>query len=92
MIVLEADLIGPMAQFGVAGLVGAMWLVERRASAKRERQLSESHETLIAQMGERTALLDVVRDNTRALALLEAGQRVLVESLRASSRSGGASG
>jgi len=90
--VIEADLIGSMAQFGVAGVMGAMWLLERRAWARREEQLTEAHEKLIGQIGERGALIDVVRDNTRAVALLEAGQRVLVESLRGSARSGDAAG
>jgi len=72
-----------MTQFGVAGIMGAMWLIERRASARREEQLTEAHEKLIGQIAERGALIDVVRDNTRALSMLEAGQRVLIESLRA---------
>ena len=72
-----------MTQFGVAGVMGAMWLIERRASAKREEQLTQAHEQLITQLSERGALVEIVRDNTRALALLEASQRGLVDALLA---------
>lgn len=66
------------AQFGVAGMVCWMWLVERRASADRERQLTEAHVNLMKIGNEHSAVIEVVRENTRAMASLEAGQRGLV--------------
>jgi len=83
---METELLSAVTQFGVAGMVCAMWLIERRASAKREQQINEAHEKLIGQMDDRAALIEVIRDNTRALCLLEAGQRGLVDAL--SGRSG----
>lgn len=77
------EIIDVLVQFGAAGLMGAMWLVERRASAKREAQLGVAHEKLLGQLEERAALIEVVRDNTRALAMLESGQRGLADALRA---------
>lgn len=71
-----------LVQFGAAGLMGAMWLIERRASSKREAQLTAAHERIVSQSDGRVALIEVVRDNTRALTLLEAGQRGIAEALR----------
>ena len=69
---------GALTQFGVAGLICWMWLVERRASAERERQISEAHRAIIEQRDERDGLVEVVRENTKALAMLEGSQRELI--------------
>jgi len=79
---MELDLIPILTQFGVAGLVAWMWLVERRAASARERQLSEAHERVMAQRVELESLVRVVRDNSRAMAALEASQRELVGAVR----------
>ena len=79
---IEKELLDVFVQFGAAGLVGTMWLVERRASSKRESQLGQAHEKLVTQIEERGALIEVVRDNTRAITLLEVGQRGLADALR----------
>ncbi len=73
------DLIPIVAQFGPAGLIGLMWLAERRQAAKRERHLSEAHRRIMAQEPSIAALLSVVRDNTRAIASLEGTQRRVIE-------------
>jgi hypothetical protein len=75
---METEVMGALTQFGVAGLICWMWLVERRASAERERQITEAHKALIEQRDEREGLVEVVRDNTKALALLEGSQRELI--------------
>jgi len=79
---IEAELAGAVAQFGVAGLVGWMWLSERRSAAGRERELSESHRRLIEDRSALGALLETVRSNTRAMATLEVAQRELIAALR----------
>ncbi len=66
------------AQLGAAGLIGLMWLTERRAAAAREKHLSDAHERIMHDRTHLAALLSVVTDNTRALTALEAGQRTLV--------------
>ena len=71
----ETDIAGAMAQLGAAGLIGLMWLTERRGAAVREKQLAETHERVMQERTAVTALLAVVSDNTRALSSLEAGQR-----------------
>ncbi|MBO6512538.1 MAG: hypothetical protein JJ974_01060 [Phycisphaerales bacterium] len=78
---METEVIGALTQFGVAGMVCAMWLIERRASAKMEQQINETHAKLISQIDERAALIEVIRENTRALSMLEAGQRGLLDAL-----------
>lgn len=70
-----------LTQFGVAGLIAAMWLVERRASAAREKQLTEAHDRLAESRTHLDALLLVVKDNTRAIAALEAAQRALADAV-----------
>ncbi len=78
---MDAEIMGALTQFGVAGLVCWMWLTERRASAERERQITETHRVLMQQREERDGLVEVVRDNTRAMTALEAGQRDLVAAI-----------
>lgn len=77
---MESEL-AAIAQFGVAGLVGWMWLAERRAAAGRERQVSELHARLMEERRGVDVLIAALQDNTRALAALEACQRGLVAML-----------
>jgi hypothetical protein len=79
--VLETELTTLVVQCGAAGLIGWMWLSERRAAAERERQLTDAHERIVH---ERTALDVVLRSvegSTRALTAIEVGQRQLLELL-----------
>lgn len=80
----EAEVIGSLAQFGMAGLIAVMWLVERRAAQQREREVTEAHGRLMSQRTELDSLLQVVRDNTRAVSALEGGQRELTALLHRS--------
>ena len=75
------DLAASLAQLGAAGLIGWMWLAERRAAAARETQLRELHERLIQERPQLAVLLAVVRDNTKALTALEVGQRTIASVL-----------
>lgn len=69
------------AQFGAAGIIGLMWLSERRASASREKQLLELHERVREDRVKLRAVLDALQANTRALSSLEAGQKQAVRQL-----------
>jgi len=64
-----------VVQFGSAGLIAMIWMVERRQSALRDRQLSEAHERVLQQRMELGQLLGVVSENTRAVTGLEHSQR-----------------
>lgn len=83
---MEAELAAAVAQFGVAGLIGWMWLTERRAAAGRERQLAEAHDRLMAERERHDTLVRLVADSTRAMTALESSQRELA---RAVDRLGG---
>jgi hypothetical protein len=79
---VELEIMSSLTQFGTAGLIGAMWLLERRLSADRERQLREAHEKIMSERRSLDLALEVLTSNTRALASLEASQRELAEVLR----------
>jgi hypothetical protein len=86
----EAELAAAVMQFGTAGLIGWLWLTERRSATTRERQLHEAHDRLMGQESQVRTILSALESNTRALVMLEAGQRELA---RAIERSGsGAAG
>lgn len=74
----EAEVMSAFAQFGVAGLIGLMWLSERRASAERDRQIGYAHRRLKESQTEQRVLIDAIRDSTRAMVAIETGQRALV--------------
>jgi hypothetical protein len=74
---LEPQIAAAFAQFGVAGLIGWMWLSERRAAAAREKQLAELHERLLQERPQIAVLVRIISENTRALTTLEIGQRQL---------------
>ncbi|MEM7755174.1 MAG: hypothetical protein AAF297_06020 [Planctomycetota bacterium] len=78
---LETELVASITQFGVAGLIGWMWMTERRAAAAREKQLGDVHERLMRERREMELIVEVVRENTRMLAGVEAGQRALVDAV-----------
>jgi len=85
---MEAELMSAAAQFGVAGLIGWMWLSERRSSAERERQIDQSHRRITEHEHDRAALIGLVREATRAMVALETGQRALVAVIERSVRAG----
>lgn len=78
---MEADIVAALTQFGAAGLIGWMWITERRAASARERQVGDVHERIMRERREMETLLEVVRQNTRALASLEAGQRAVIDAV-----------
>ena len=79
---MEQDLMNLITQFGAAGLIAWMWLSERRHAAKREQQLTESHERIQQQRLALDQLVTLVAENTRAVTSLEAGQRAMMALLR----------
>ena len=76
-------LVGEAAPLGAAGIVAWMWLAERRGAAERERALGEAHRRVMEQRVQLDELMKLVRDNTRAVVSLEAGQRRLARTMRA---------
>ncbi|CAN5762403.1 hypothetical protein BH11PLA1_BH11PLA1_22070 [soil metagenome] len=78
----EMEVIAALTQFGSAGLIGWMWLTERRGAAVRESQLTGAHEKLMTQERQLDVLVRALEDNTRALVTLEVGHRGLTDLLR----------
>ncbi len=62
--------IGDLAGLGSAGMMGAMWLWERRASRQREQQLDEAHQRILADRVQLEQVITAVRQNTQALTRL----------------------
>ncbi len=78
---ITADAIQPLTQFGVAGLMGLLWVWERLMSRKRETQLNEAHLHLQHQHHELNVLVKLVRQNTRAIVRFDRTQLQLKELL-----------
>lgn len=74
---MEPGLIQPLTQFGVAGLMGVLWVWERLLSRKREAQLDAAQARLVRQGEEWKALLETVQRNTQALERFEQTQAQL---------------
>ena len=76
MILLIADAsasgLEQLTNLGAAGLMGAMWLWERRTSRQREQQLDEAHTRIMSDRVQLSELMDVVRQNTEAITRLAA--------------------
>ncbi|MBX3402718.1 MAG: hypothetical protein KF699_04810 [Phycisphaeraceae bacterium] len=79
---MPPELLPALAQFGAAGLIGWMWLTERRAAADREAQLRQAHEALMTERPRLDALLRALDANTRAITALELGQRSLLAAVQ----------
>ena len=80
--------VAALSQFGAAGLIGLLWILERRHAAKRDRQLDEAHRRILTQTRERDSLLSVVKENTRAIIRMEQSQRRLANLLDRMGRRG----
>ncbi|MBC8105814.1 MAG: hypothetical protein H7Z14_04420 [Anaerolineae bacterium] len=66
------NIIEAIPSFGAAGLMGAMWLWERRTSAEREKQIGEAHQRIMSDGVKLEALIDLVQKNTDVLSRLVA--------------------
>jgi hypothetical protein len=71
---MNEQMFDQVMNLGAAGLMGAMWLWERRTSQKRELQLDEAHTRILADRVQLSELIDVVRRNTEALIRLAAAR------------------
>ena len=74
--------ISDLASLGAAGVMGAMWLWERKSSQQREEQLTESHGRIVRDEERLTMLTQVVEQNTSAIARFNETQRETCETLK----------
>ena len=63
---MPIEMIEPLTQFGVAGLMGVLWVWERLFSRRRERELSEAHERLMGERRELHELIELIQRNDRS--------------------------
>lgn len=75
----ESTSVESLTQFGVAGLMGLLWLFERLYSRQRERELSQAHQQLLAQQQELRVLIELVERNTVAYERFEKTEQHLAE-------------
>ena len=74
---MPVELMQALAQFGVAGLMGVLWVWERSHSRLRERQLTEAHERLMAEREHLDVLIRMVQRNTAAIERFDQTQTKL---------------
>ena len=70
---MSSDVLVHLSQFGAAGLIGVLWILERRWAATRTRELSEAHQRILTSDRDYDVLIDVIKENTRAITALEQG-------------------
>ena len=81
---LLADLPDGLTQltsFGAAGIMGAMWLWERRTSVARDQQLDEAHTRILGDKVQLDQLIEVVKSNAEAMTRLGTVQDQLIRTL-----------
>ena len=75
------NVIGDLASFGVAGMMGAMWLWERRNSRLREEQLDEAQHRVMRDEERLSKVIQVVEHNTTALTRFTETQHFVRQAL-----------
>jgi len=80
--IAQVPQVSDLASLGVSGLMGAMWLWERRTSRQREQQLDEAHLRIMQDKVQLEQLIDVVRQNAEALSRFSATQEQLLRQLQ----------
>lgn len=78
---MDVDVIGLLAQTGAAGVIGLLWLSERRSAIARERQIEEAQARLSRGQEDGAALVRLVEATTRAVTMLEATQQRLARAI-----------
>jgi hypothetical protein len=73
--------VSDLTGFGAAGLMGSMWLWERRASRLREEQLTDSHARILRDEQRLSSLTDALERNTAAFARFAEAQQHLDRTL-----------
>ena len=73
---------GDLTSFGAAGIMGGMWLWERRSSRQREEQLTQAHERILRDEQRLDKLTQVVECNTATIARFNETQRETCETLK----------
>lgn len=76
------SMVSDLTSFGAAGLMGAMWLAERRLSRAREQQIVEAHQRILRDEEKLVCLTEVIDRNTAALVRFVEHQKEQTRVLR----------
>lgn len=71
-----------LTNLGASGIMGAMWLWERRMSRQREQQLDEAHTRILSDRVQLEELIRVVEQNSEAMSRLTASQEQMIARLK----------
>jgi hypothetical protein len=77
----DTSALDQLTSLGAAGIMGAMWLWERKTSGQREQQLDEAHTRILADRVGLDELIHVVQQNTEALSRMNTMQEQLLRQL-----------
>ncbi len=75
-------IVSDFASLGAAGVMGAMWLWERRLSRLREQQLTDAHERINRDEQRLDQVTHVIEQNTAAFVRFTETQRQVIETLK----------
>lgn len=71
MLIAESnEALSQLTNLGAAGVMGAMWLWERRNSQKRDQQLDDAHTRILSDRVQLDELIEVVKTNAEAITRL----------------------
>jgi len=76
------SLVPELASFGAAGLMGMMWLWERKQGVRQEQQLRDTHNRILRDEQRLAKLTQVVEQNTAAMTRMNESQRMMMDTLR----------
>jgi uncharacterized protein with PIN domain len=82
LLTTDIDIVSELTGLGAAGVMGLMWLWERRYSQKREQQLDDAHARIISDEVKLEELIAVVRQNAEALVRLTTTHEQLLRQLQ----------
>ena len=74
---MTQEILEPLSQFGIGGLMGALWVWERWLSRRREQELSQAHERIMQERQAFSELVALVRQNSHALERFDQTQQQL---------------
>ena len=81
LIAESTDALTQLTNLGAAGVMGAMWLWERRNSQKRDEQLDDAHTRILGDRVQLDQLIEVVKTNAEAMTHLGTVQDQLIRTL-----------
>jgi hypothetical protein len=70
-----------ITSLGASGIMGTMWLWERRMSRQREQQLDEAHSRILSDRVQLEELIRVVEQNSEAMSRLTTSQEQLIRQI-----------